>query len=1171
MDSNTQGFTSYWRNTLADAESGKGAFERKDEESFTQWMNVDQGRLDEEIVQSFFEGENAQLKTVEVLLRPHVWIRLLEHGKERAAGAPDFITPLVTSALLNRDGFLFPTSPATIPRDLLEPLPNGTFSIGEMEQYDRYKTTHDSITFGPDNEDEQREEIDEQREERYARYHKLWQKYLKDTGELLKYVAGNWLESPEQYEPAGYGYVIKASQPGGASIHILPMYDHLLSCKKEVPLLARFASKEKSPVERLLASNAMFSERLGHSGDKFPLAAAQRDALSHYLTQQPGDILAVNGPPGTGKTTLVLSIIATEWARAALNKTEPPVVIATSTNNQAVTNIIEAFGKDFSAGSGPMAGRWLPDVKSFGAYFPSSGRRAEAAKKYQTEDFFKRVESLEYAEDAQVFFLEKARAAFPAEECRSPEHVVNLLHKRLAALFEKLEQIEPAWGRLNAIRQERRAISDDLEQYLQDKRTLLLNSTKELSLLTQGKKQWQQYRAGESIMFALFSWLPAVRTKRQYQMNLFLESTLGARMAAFQGSLPDGVDAFIDGLIAHALKEQAAYQQQINLAEEISRREGKAALCWREITHSLCYAGEPELSLNEADELADTQLRFPAFLLATHYWEGRWLMDMAAIDNLQTEKKRNGAKTVKARWQRRMKLTPCVVMTCFMLPRHMLIKEHAGGKKFDDGYLYNFADLMIVDEAGQVLPEVAAASFALAKKALVIGDTEQIAPIWNSLPAIDIGNMVEESILPGGSQEELTEAYALVCDSGKSAASGSVMKVAQFNSRYQYDPDLARGMYLYEHRRCFDNIIGYCNTLSYHGKLQPKRGEEKETIFPAMGYLHIDGRGMKSNGGSRYNAFEAETIAAWLVAHKDDIERHYDKPLHKLVGVVTPFSAQVNAIKAALRKLDINCSGGEDSLTVGTVHSLQGAERAIVLFSPVYSKHEDGGFIDSDNSMLNVAVSRAKDSFLVFGDMDLFEIQPGSSPRGLLAKYLFASPDNALQFEHKERQDLSTAQTHLSTLHGVDQHDAFLNQSLDAIGKNITIVSPWLTWQKLEETGFLASMRQARARGIDITVVTDKGFNTEDSDYEKRKAKQQRLNDAVEKLNEMGIVTKLVNRVHSKIVMGDESLLCIGSFNWFSAARDEKYQRYDTSMVYRGESLRGEIKTIYSSLDQRQL
>lgn len=1021
MDSNTQGFTSYWRNSLADAESGKGAFKRKEADKFTQWIDFTLGQLDGKIVHKFFENEDDRVNTVEVLLRPQAWIRLILHGKERTAGAPGIVTPLVTFALLNREGFLFPTAPATIPRDLLEPLPKGTFSIGEMAQYDKYKTTNDSITFGPSDEDERREETDEQRAERHTRYQQLWQKYLKQSDELLKNVAGKWLDSPEQYEPAGYGYVIKANQSGGASIHILPMYDHLLSCKKEVPLLTRFASQEMPPVEQRLASHAMFSERLGHSGDKFPLAVAQRDALSHYLTQQAGDILAVNGPPGTGKTTLVLSIIATEWARAALNKTEPPVVIATSTNNQAVTNIIEAFGKDFATGTGVMAGRWLPEVTSFGAYFPSSGRRAEAVKKYQTDDFFNRVESLEYVEGAQVFFLEKARAAFPTEECRSPEQVLDLLHDRLAGLSAQLNFIEPAWNNLNRIRQERHAISEDLELYIQDKSRLLLNSTDEISRLTQAKKQWQQYRAGESMVYAFFSWIPAVRTKRHYQMSLFLDATLGARMAMFQGSLPDGVDSYIDGLVAQALKEQKAYQQQIELAQDVSRRENEAALCWRELTYALGHLGEQELSLGEADELADTQLRFPAFLLATHYWEGRWLMDMAAIDNLQKEKGLSGAKSVKARWQRRMKLTPCVVMTCYMLPYHMKTSEFVGGnKKFDGNYLYNFADLLIVDEAGQVLPEVAAASFALAKKALVIGDTEQIAPIWNSLPSIDIGNMTEENILPGGTQEELMAAYALVCDSGKSAASGSVMKIAQFNSRYHYDPDMARGMYLYEHRRCFDNIIGYCNTLCYHGKLQPKRGVEKETIFPAMGYLHIDGKGMKANGGSRYNAFEAETIAAWLVAHKEDIELHYGGSLHKVVGIVTPFSAQVNAIKSSLRKRDINCSGDENSITVGTVHALQGAERAIVLFSPVYSKHEDGGFIDSDSSMLNVAVSRAKDSFLVFGDMDLFEIQPASSPRGLLAKYLFASDNNALQFEFQERKDLSAVQTQVTTLHGAE-------------------------------------------------------------------------------------------------------------------------------------------------------
>lgn len=88
------------------------------------------------------------------------------------------------------------------------------------------------------------------------------------------------------------------------------------------------------------------------------------------------------------------------------------------------------------------------------------------------------------------------------------------------------------------------------------------------------------------------------------------------------------------------------------------------------------------------------------------------------------------------------------------------------------------------------------------------------------------------------------------------------MKIAQFASRYQYDPELARGMYLYEHRRCFDNIIGYCNTLCYHGKLLPKRGREESNLMPAMGYLHIDGKGEQASSGSRYNLLEAETIAA---------------------------------------------------------------------------------------------------------------------------------------------------------------------------------------------------------------------------------------------------------------------------------------------------------------------
>ena len=46
-------------------------------------------------------------------------------------GAPDIVTPIVTSALLSREGFISDAKATSIPRDLLEPLPKGAFSIGE--------------------------------------------------------------------------------------------------------------------------------------------------------------------------------------------------------------------------------------------------------------------------------------------------------------------------------------------------------------------------------------------------------------------------------------------------------------------------------------------------------------------------------------------------------------------------------------------------------------------------------------------------------------------------------------------------------------------------------------------------------------------------------------------------------------------------------------------------------------------------------------------------------------------------------------------------------------------------------------------------------------------------------------------------------------------------------
>jgi superfamily I DNA and/or RNA helicase len=106
--------------------------------------------------------------------------------------------------------------------------------------------------------------------------------------------------------------------------------------------------------------------------------------------------------------------------------------------------------------------------------------------------------------------------------------------------------------------------------------------------------------------------------------------------------------------------------------------------------------------------------------------------------------------------------------------------------------------------------------------------------------------------------------------------------------------------------------------------------------------------------------------------------------LERAVGVVTPFSRQAALIQKQLKNYKI------PKLTVGTVHSLQGDERLIVLFSSVYGEGDQsiGKFYDRSHNMLNVAVSRAKDCFLAFSHPDIFGEDGKDRPSGRLRKRL---------------------------------------------------------------------------------------------------------------------------------------------------------------------------------------
>lgn len=416
--------------------------------------------------------------------------------------------------------------------------------------------------------------------------------------------------------------------------------------------------------------------------------------------------------------------------------------------------------------------------------------------------------------------------------------------------------------------------------------------------------------------------------------------------------------------------------------------------------------------------------------------------------------------------------------------------------------------------------DVALTESAVACISLVIGDTQQIEPISSVPRPVDVGNLRSSGLLASEADIET------LSDRGICSTTGSAMRLAQQACRISPYPDLERGLYLFEHRRCYDEIISFSNALCYKGKLRPLRGKApSDAGLPALGYLHIDGRAL-TLGSSRANPLEAQTIAAWLEDKRAALEGRYGRPLEQIVGIVTPFGRQVREIREACAGRRIAVEGRE-GMTIGTVHALQGAERPVVIFSPVYSKHADGGFIDASPSMLNVTVSRAKDSCLVFGDMDVLASAQTGSPRAILADFLFASEANALEFAVEPRTDLKQGSGQIQMLRDAAGHDAFLLDALSGGGRRYTIVSPWVIASTMERVGLLSAFDAAVRRGVEIDVFADPLLNTGQA------AGGSTQMEAVENaFSRIGVRLHKLPKLHSKIVAIDTDLLCVGSYNW---------------------------------------
>lgn len=308
--------------------------------------------------------------------------------------------------------------------------------------------------------------------------------------------------------------------------------------------------------------------------------------------------------------------------------------------------------------------------------------------------------------------------------------------------------------------------------------------------------------------------------------------------------------------------------------------------------------------------------------------------------------KGTGKNAEELRRKAREKLKECnEAVPVWIMSIERALAAFTGKQKFD---------VVIVDEASQSDVSTLPVLF-LGKKVLIVGDEEQVSPM-----AIGVG----EEAFKGLAVQFLDKGHVINWTS-----------YFPQTSLYDLAKTTCTPLMLREHFRCVPEIIGFCNQLSYGGKIMPLRDASLSELRPAIVPWRVSGE--RQDNGS--NPMEAEAIVR--IVHSCLQQPEYKS---KTFGIIVMRSgqgggkAQIALINNRLLEVVGAKAMKKHRIRVGISADFQGDERDVVLLSLVDSPADDGtplrmeglGKDNAQQKRWNVAVSRAKDQLWVVHSFD---------------------------------------------------------------------------------------------------------------------------------------------------------------------------------------------------------
>jgi hypothetical protein len=275
---------------------------------------------------------------------------------------------------------------------------------------------------------------------------------------------------------------------------------------------------------------------------------------------------------------------------------------------------------------------------------------------------------------------------------------------------------------------------------------------------------------------------------------------------------------------------------------------------------------------------------------------------------------------------------------------------------------------LFIDEAGQALPQMAAGAIWRSKRAVIVGDPLQIEPV-NTLPET-FAHFIAEHY--GLSNEELTGGLSVQNIADQANKYGTWIKNNEGSTWV--------GTPLKVHRRCIDPMFSIANTIAYDNSMvNSTKNEGKEpTLALETSFAHIEGK----VHGKHYVPEEGQLVLDLLIK-----EIEFAKDCLPNLYIISPFSQVAIEVKKLLKTELINIpsrSFDKKELntwlnkSVGTVHTFQGkqANGVIMCLGCDESKVSAASWAASKPNLLNVALTRAKYRFMAIGNKRVWFKQP---------------------------------------------------------------------------------------------------------------------------------------------------------------------------------------------------